>query len=306
MKSGKRTMNRKKIEGLIAAPITPFRADGAPDFEAIPPYAQFLADEGVAGVFVNGTTGEGASLSVDEREALALAWREALPRGLTLIVHAGCQALPDARRIAAHAAAIGADAVAACPPSFFRTQDLASLTGWCAGVAAAAPALPFYYYHIPSMTGAAVRVSQLFDEAAPRIPNLAGVKFTHEAMDDYLLCLRRTDGASDALWGRDEMLLGALATGARGMVGSTYNVAAPLYRRIIAAFEAGDLRTARALQSEACRMIDSIIATGAFFSALKQLLRKRGLPIHPAVRAPLPEITPEACARMAMPGFDGN
>ena len=294
------------IEGLIAAPITPFRSDGLPDFEAIPPYAQLLAADGVSGVFVNGTTGEGASLSVDEREALALAWRKALPRGMTLIVHAGCQALPEARRLAAHAAAIGADAVAACPPSFFRTQHLAALAGWCAAVAAAAPALPFYYYHIPSLTGIAVRVNQLLNEAAPRIPNLAGVKFTHEALDDYLLCLRRTNGAADALWGRDEMLLGALATGARGMVGSTYNIAAPLYRRIIAAFEKGDLHTARALQSEACRMIEALIATGAFFSAMKCILHKRGLPITPAVRSPLSEITPEACAQTGLAAWVGK
>jgi N-acetylneuraminate lyase len=95
------------------------------------------------------------------------------------------------------------------------------------------------------------------------------------------------DGRFDVLWGRDEMLLGALATGARGAVGSTYNVAAPLYRQIVEAFEAGDLAEARELQLQAVAMINAMIATGHFFTALKSMLREQGVPLSPRVRLPL-------------------
>jgi N-acetylneuraminate lyase len=89
------------------------------------------------------------------------------------------------------------------------------------------------------------------------------------------------------LWGRDEMLLGALATGTRGGVGSTYNVAAPLYLDLMAAFEAGDLAAARRLQLEAVTMISGMVATGHFFVALKGMLRAQGVPISTRVRTPL-------------------
>ena len=292
-----------KTTGLVAAPVTAFREDGAVDTDSVPAYAEHLRRQGVAGVFVNGTTGEGISLTVEERETLAAAWREALPPAVKLFIHMGCHALPDGRRLAAHAESIGADAIGALTPVFFKPDGLAGTVDWCAALAEAAPGLPFYYYHMPSLTGMHVRVHRFLEAAANRIPNLAGIKFTFEAMDDYRLCLDFAGGAYDILWGRDEMLLGALATGAKGGVGSTYNVAAPLYRSLIDAFGEGDFETARHLQSEACRLIEAMAATGHFCGALKYLLARQGVPVGTALRAPNPT-APEATFAPLDPWID--
>lgn len=138
---------------------------------------------------------------------------------------------------------------------------------------------------MPALTGTYLSVRRFLESAAPRIPNLAGVKFTFEAMDDYRLCQDFADGAYDILWCRDNMLLGALATGAKGGVGSTYNVATPLYTSLIEAFNEGDLGKARVLQSEACRLIGDMAGSGHFFGALKHLLSRQGLPIPTTMRA---------------------
>ena len=276
-----------KTVGLIAAPPTAFQSNGEIDLTAVAPLAAHLQRQGVAGVFVNGTTGEGQSLSCEEREAVACEWRGAWPRELRLFVHVGDNSLPEARRLARHAQAIGADAIAALAPGFFRPAGVEALTAWCAEIAAAAPACPFYYYHMPSMTGVQVNVAAFLDCAAERIPTLAGVKFTYEAMADFLNCQRLRNGRFDVLWGRDEMLLGALATGATGAVGSTYNVIAPLFLRLLAAFEAGDYEQARNLQATAVAFIDRLVGSGNFFVALKMALALEGVPISPAVRAPL-------------------
>ena len=276
-----------KTVGLIAAPPTAFQSDGEIDLAAVGPLAAHLQRQGVAGVFVNGTTGEGPSLSSEEREALAAEWRRAWPRELRLFVHVGHNSLPEARRLARHAQAVGADAIAALAPGFFRPAGVEALAAWCAEVAAAAPACPFYYYHMPAMTGVQVNVAAFLEHAAERIPTLAGVKFTYEAMADFLLCQRLRNGRFDVLWGRDEMLLGALATGATGAVGSTYNVIAPLFLRLLAAFRAGDHEQARSLQAAAVGFIDRLVASGNFFAALKMALVLQGVPISPAVRAPL-------------------
>ena len=290
-----------KTQGLIAAPPTAFRTDGSIDRDVVAPLAEHLQRQGVVGVFVNGTTGEGMSLSTEEREQLAADWRRVLPAGMRLFVHVGHNSPAECKRLARHAQAIGADAIAAIAPGFFKPVGIDGLVEWCAPVAAAAPDLPFYYYHMPSMSGVNVSIADFLPRAADRIPNLAGIKYTYETMGDYLAALRVGGGRFDMLWGRDEMLLGALAMGAEGGVGSTYNTIAPVYLKLIEAFRRGDLPAARDLQAQTIMFIDSLVATGNFFAALKAVLRAQGVPITPAVRSPLTPVSEEKLARIKMP-----
>ncbi len=273
--------------GLIAAPPTAFQDNDAIDLRAVGPLAAHLHQQGVSGVFVNGTTGEGMSLTTDEREQLAQEWRRTLPAGMKLFVHAGHNSLPEAIRLAGHAQRIGADAVAVIAPNFYKPSGQDGVITWCAAIAAAAPGLPFYFYHMPAMSGVNLTITRFLETAGARIPNLAGVKFTFEALQDYQQALHLEGGRYDVLWGRDEMLLGALAMGARGAVGSTYNVAAPLYLKLIAAFASGDLSLARKLQGRAITMINAMVATGSFFPTLKAMLRAQGVPMSSRVRLPL-------------------
>ena len=241
----------RKTAGLIAAPFTPMRADGAINLDAVEPYACWLEHNHVAGAFVCGTTGEGASLTIDERRQLAERWVTTAPPGIRVIVHVGHTSLADCRALAAHAQSIGADSIACLAPFFFQPAGVEGLVTWCELVAAAAPALPFYYYHMPSMTGVSVKVSTFLRLASRRIPNLAGVKFTFEDLDDFRQGLEIEDGRFDMLFGRDELLLSALKLGARGAVGSTYNCAAPLYHALIAAHQLGDEAQGRRI-ADAC------------------------------------------------------
>jgi N-acetylneuraminate lyase len=250
--------------------------------------------------FIGGTTGESSSLTLDERLALAARWIEvARAPGLDVIVHAGGNCLADAQTIAAHAQRLGARAVAAVAPSYLKPTSVDALVGSMASIAAAAPDLPFYYYEIPSLTGLGPPPHRFLEAAIERIPNLAGIKFTFEAMGDFLAAQRVDGGRFDVLWGRDEMLLGALAMGAEGGVGSTYNAIAPLYLKLIEAFRRGDMATARDLQAQAIAFIDSLVVTGNFFAALKAVLRSQGVPITPAVRLPLAPVAEEKLAGFA-------
>jgi N-acetylneuraminate lyase len=145
-------MINRKTKGLIAAPFTPFRADGAINLDAVEPYAQWLQRNRVVGAFICGTTGEGPSLTLDERRQLAERWVATAPSGLRVIVHVGHTSLSDCRTLAAHAESIGADSIACLAPFFFKPAGVEGLVTWCEQVAGAAPKLPFYYYHLPSRT----------------------------------------------------------------------------------------------------------------------------------------------------------
>ena len=280
-------MSFEPIRGFVAAPFTPMHPDGRIDFDRIPSYAAHLRASGVRGVFVNGTTGEGYALSRDERTKAAEAWVSEAGDKLLVIVHVGAESHTDARKLAAHAQDIRADGIASMSPVFFR-PNLTGLVEWCSGIAAEAPELPFYYYHIPSMTGMHVPIVDFLDQAGGRIPTLRGVKYTHHDLMDFRLCASLDGGRYDLLFGRDEILLSALVLGTEGMVGSTYNYAMPLYDAIVTAFRAGRLDEAARVQERAMRMVKILEANGGGTVAGKALMRGTGLDMGPCrVASPL-------------------
>lgn len=282
-----------KIEGLVAAAFTPFREDGTLNPGMIEPYARLLARNGVRGVFACGSTGESLSLEAKERMEIAEQWIAAAPAELKVIVHCGHNALSACRALAAHAERIGAFGISVMAPSYFRPPTLEDLVAFCVEVAAAAPALPFYYYHIPGMTGVNFPIRDFLEAAADRIPSLAGVKYTGEDLMDYGLAQAFQGERFDLLFGRDEALLCGLALGARGAVGSTYNFAAPLYTGLMEAFDRGDLKRARTRQRKAQEMIRALFRAGpSIHGAMKPLMKAAGIdcgPVRPPLAYPAPE-----------------
>lgn len=279
----------KPLSGLIAAPFTPFTAEGALNLDQIPRLGALLTQNGVRGAFICGTTGEGASLSMEERFRVAEAWAAGRPAGLDLIVHVGHLSLPESQALARHAAGIGADAIATIAPSFFRPANVTDLVSWCREVAAAAPRVPFYYYHMPAMTGVNITVRDFLNEVNGQIPNLAGIKFTHEDLLDFADARAYANGRYNLLFGRDEILLSGLQLGAPGAVGSTYNYAAPLYNQIMRAFTNADVVSARKDQGRAQQFIDIMNRYGGL-PAGKTIMKFIGVDCG-SVRLPLRPLT---------------
>jgi N-acetylneuraminate lyase len=288
----------RKIEGLIAAPFAPLQSNGDLNFPAVEGYAHVLSRNGVVGAFICGTTGEGLSLTTDERCQLAERWVRVAPSELRVIVHVGHTSLKEACHLAAHAQAIGASSVACMAPCFFKPAGVEGLIRWCQEVARAAPDLNFYFYHIPSMTGVKDLVHDFLQQVEERIPNLVGIKFTYEDLDDFGNCLRVDGGRYDMLFGRDELLLSALSLGCRGAVGSTYNFAAPLYRDLIKAYDAGDQDRAAELQQLAVRMIQALIEASVHpIATFKSLMNRYVFDCGPT-RLPLVSPTSEQFSKL--------
>ena len=279
-------MTQERLSGLIAAPFTAMKKDGSINLDAVEKHVELLINNGVKGAFICGTTGEGLSLSVEERMTLAKRWREAAGDDLAIIVHVSHTCLSDCQALAAHAEQIGANSIGVMPPFFFKPGSVDDLASYCAQVASAAGDLPFYLYHIPVMTGVKFPIVDFLKSASEKIPTLAGVKFTNEDLMDFGLCLNLHNGKYNMLFGRDEILLAALSLGAKGAVGSTYNYAAPLYKRLIEAFNTGNLKTAGDLQSKSIRMV-KILSRYGTLSAGKAAMKLVGVdcgPVRPPVR----------------------
>lgn len=275
-------MTPLSIRGLVAATHTPFHADGSLNLAVVEKQAAHLLAHGVKFAFTGGTTGECSSLTLEERQLLTTRWTE-VARGteLKVIVHVGSNCLADARTLAAQAQQLGATAISAFAPSYFKPGSVASLVDCMSDIASTAPTLPFYYYEIPLLTGIAHSPSEFLSRAAEHIPNLAGLKFTSNNLMEYQLCRAFRDGAFDIPFGFDELLLGALALGATGAVGSGFNFAAPLYQRLLKAFAAGDFATARAEQLRGVRLVQ-VLARHGYMGAAKAVMKMLGVDVGPA------------------------
>ena len=273
-----KAMNAIPLNGLVAATYTPLNHAGQLQLDVIPAMVDHLLTQGVAGLYVCGSTGEGMSLNSAERRAVAAAYVQAAKGRVPVIAQVGHNSIAEARQLAEHAQEIGADVISATCPSYFKVSDVATLVECMAQLAGGAPSLPFYYYHIPALTGSALDVVEFLKRGGERISNLVGLKYTDTKLFEFQECLELDDGRYDVVWGCDEMLLGALATGGQGAIGSTYNVAAPLYRRIITAFADGDLAAARRWQSLAVRMIRTLNQF-PFHAAMKAILKMQGFDV---------------------------
>jgi dihydrodipicolinate synthase/N-acetylneuraminate lyase len=202
------------LKGALAAAVTPLRDGGeALDEEAFAPYLGYLADGGLDGILALGTTGEGILLSEDERKRAAEHFVSAAREGFDVAVHCGAQTTAQTVALAAHAAHIGADAVAVIGPPYYALDEPALLLHFAAAAEACAP-VPFYLYEFRARTGYPIPPA-VIRELRDLAPNLAGLKVSDQPFEDvepYLL-----EGL-DVFVGAESLVVRGLERGAAGAV----------------------------------------------------------------------------------------
>lgn len=278
----------KKIEGLIAASFAAYKDNGEINLDIIPEIVENLIVDGLAGVFICGTNGEGPNLTIEERMAIAEAYVKAVNKRIVIMVHVGHSSIYEAKKLAAHAQGLGVDAISSVSAFYFKPSSVKALVISMAEIASAAPETPFYYYNIPHLTGISMDMLEFLDLAEEFIPSFKGLKYTASTLHEYEACLNHKDGKFDILFGYDEMLLPALAVGAKGAVGSTYTFAAPLYNRIIECFENNQLKEARELQMMSIKMVQSLVKFSPI-PAQRAIVGSSGINLGPC-RLPLLEL----------------
>ncbi len=293
---------KKPFHGLVAAPHTPFVDEngqgGAVHLGAVPAQAEHLARDGVSAVFVAGATGEGASLGLDEKRDLFEAWAEAGPAaGLRVIAQVGGESLRDASRLAEFAAGLqGVEALGAISPCFYRPASAELVARSIGEIAAAAGDRALYYYDIPALTGlpfSGRELARAFGEHAPGLRGIKCSRYEGWHVQDYLSA---HGGAYDVLCGTDEALLSALSLGVEGAVGSTYNFAAPLFHRIMAAHAAGEMQRARELQRVSIDLVQTLASFG-YMAAARRTMARLGVPLGPP-RLPIAGLNSEGSSRL--------
>ncbi len=276
------------LQGLTAATFTPFDEKGNLKLGIVDDYVEYLIRSGINALYVCGTTGEGVNMTVSERQQVAEAFIRAVNDRIPVVVQVGANSLVDCRELAAHAESVGATAVSANAPSYFRIDSTKILADCMTEIAAAAPKTPFYYYHIPSFTGVSVDMTEFLTLMETQSPQFAGIKYTDTKVFAYQEAITYNNGKYEILWGCDEMLLAGLVVGGKGGVGSTYGLAPALYRKILDAWDKNDLETARQWQRRSWEMVKVLLRYGHILPTQKAVMKMLGfdfgtsrLPITP-------------------------
>lgn len=272
----------EKITGLINAPFTPFHADGEVNYAPIKDYCDLLVRNGLQGVFINGSSGEGYMLTQEERMKLAEKWVEVAPKSFKVIVHVGSTCVKMSHRLAEHAQKIGAFATGAMASPFPKADSVETLVQYCEQIASGAPDLPFYFYHIPALSGVFLPMLPFLKAADGRIPNLAGIKYTYESLYEFNQCRIWAGDRYQMLHGQDETILPALALcGELGGIGGTTNYNGRCLTQIIDAWKAGDWDTARELQNFSQEVINVIVRYRGNIVGGKHIMKMIGLDMGP-------------------------
>lgn len=283
----------EKIIGLIDAPFTPFHENGDLNLEPIEKYAAMLQNNGLQGVFINGSSGEGYMLTTEERMQLAERWIKVAPQGFKVIVHVGSCCLRESQKLAAHAQEIGAWGIGSMAPPFPKISRIEELVKYCEAIANSAPDLPFYYYHIPAFNGAFLPMLELLKAVDGRISNFAGIKYTFESLYEYNQCRLYKNGKYDMLHGQDETILPSLAQGgAQGGIGGTTNYNGRELVGIIEAWKKGDIETAREKQNFSQEVINVICRYRGNIVGGKRIMKLLGFDLGPN-RVPFQNMTNE-------------
>jgi len=264
------------LRGLLAAAVTPLAGGGEVlDEDAVDPLVAFLESSGLDGVLALGTTGEGILLSPAERRRAAELFVNARPDDFTVAVHCGAQTTRETTELAAHAADLGADAVAVIGPPYYALDEPALLEHFAAAAAACEP-VPFYVYEFAARSGYAVPIVVLA-QLRERAPNFVGLKVSDrpwERFEPYLV-----EGL-DVFVGPESLIQRGMAGGAVGVVSG-----------LATAFPAEVAAAVRGLPGPDLEALRDGLEQFPFHAAAKHVLRRRGVPIREDVRAPLRELT---------------
>ncbi len=276
------------FEGIFPALLTPFTKGGRDvDYDQACGLATWLADRGVHGLFVAGTTGEGPLMSVAERKRLLEGVVKAVGKRIKVIAHTGCFDTASTIELTRHAAETGAVGAGVVAPGFFAYDDEALFRHY-KSVADSVKGFPVLLYNIPGCARNELSIPLVL-RLAQSVENIVGMKDSGGNLAQMGLLLGRRPANFSVISGVDECSMQALASGANGCVSSTANVVPELFLSIFTNVRKGDLSKAWKSQvtlGETC----ALFGYGRMIARYKEGVRLRGFDAG-FVRPPQRELT---------------
>ncbi|XP_020284476.1 N-acetylneuraminate lyase-like [Pseudomyrmex gracilis] len=281
--------------GLVVPVLTPFHDDGSLNLNAIPKYATYLAEKGVKGILVNGTSGEGTSMSVAERKLVTESWVRAVKKTQQhLMIQIGGAPLPDVLELARHAESMRVDSVLCLPELYFKPDTAEQLIEYLKTVGEAAPNTPLLYYHIPMFTNVNINMGQFLETIGDKIPSFVGIKFTSNNLEEGARALRANNGKYVVFLGNDQLIKTAREIGMDSFILTSINMFPEIVMDILAADKETQETLATSLQEKLSKIVTAITNHGNWVQTMKAAMALlTDIPVGPP-RAPLTPISSAA------------
>ncbi|MFZ5816429.1 MAG: dihydrodipicolinate synthase family protein [Bacillota bacterium] len=276
------------LHGVIPAVLTPFDPAGEVQVERLQRYVDWLIGHGVHGLFPCGTNGEGPAMTAAQRQQVVEAVLEAAAGRVPVVPMTGAISTAETIALTLHARKVGCAGAALVTPWYFPLDERA-LEAHFASVAAAVPGFDLYLYNIPESARNSISPS-LAARLVRRFPQIAGLKDSAKSLESLAAFVEALPGRT-VIAGSDSLFLDGLAAGARGLVSAVADVFPEAMVAIYAAYTAGRLEEARALQARADRL-RAALKRGPYIHPYKLALSWRGVEFG-GMRPPLRPCTEE-------------
>ena len=272
---------RRPFGTVLTAMVTPFKADGSLDLDAGAALAHDLVELGNDGLVVNGTTGESATTTEDEKNALLKAVIDTVGDKATIVAGVGSNDTAHTVGLAKDAKRLGADGVLVVTP-YYNKPTQAGLYAHFTTVADATD-LPMMVYDIPGRAGVPIT-----HETFLRLAEHPRILANKDAKGDPFAA-QQVMNACDLVFysGDDTLNLPLLAVGAVGFVSVTGHIVADRHRAMLTAYEAGDVVKARDINNATVPVTTGIMTRMQGVMAVKAALDMMKRPGGGTVRLPL-------------------
>lgn len=285
-------MSSRLPSGVLAASLTPFHSDFTLAHDSFATHVHWLLANGCDGVLLFGTTGEGLSLTVDERvNGLESLLSTGLPAE-RLLVGTGALALPDAAKLTHEATSRGIGGVLVLPPFHYRQISSDGVLQFYDRLIQEVgdDDLRLYFYHFPELSGVPIPFSVIQHLQDDYPEQIAGIKDSSGEWDHTeALCQHFPD--LQVFSGTERLLLPVLEAGGAGCISATTNVTASLAAQVLTKWRSG---TGPESVQEQLTNLRSAFAPLPTIPALKYLLSQRhGEPDWATVRPPLAPLSAE-------------
>ncbi|XP_012343211.1 N-acetylneuraminate lyase-like [Apis florea] len=289
------------FRGIIAPILTPFNNDSSRslNLSIIPQYANFLAKKKIDGVLVNGTSGEGPSMSLIERKLVAEAWANAVKiTKQHLMIQVGGASLPDVLELAKHAESIKADSILCLPDLYFKPTTMEQLKNYLKLISEAAPNTPLLYYHFPRMTNVNIHMGQFLESLNDEISTFVGIKFTSSDLDEGTQAFRANNKKYVVFLGNDQLVNAGCAVGIDSFITTSSNMLPEFMIDSLREGLAGNVMKARDTQQRLTNVVLAISKYGNWVSTMKVAMSLL-TDINPGPpRAPLESLSTETVSSM--------
>ena len=265
----------KKLYGVTAAMVTPFKISGEVDYDGLGQLTCMLIDKGVDCLYPCGTTGEMFRVSVEERKKIAETVIQKAMGRVRVFVHCGAMDEKDTIQLLRHAESAGADGAGIVTPAFFGATDRELEEYYVRAAGSVGSSFPVYLYNIPQCSGNDI-TKETAERIISRCENIVGIKYSFADINRTIDYLNLENGSFSVLHGCDRAFASMLALGCDGTVSGIAGVFPEPFVEVYKAYMEGRLEDAQRLQKICVKYCDAL-KCGSNMSYFKEGLKMRGI-----------------------------